>query len=127
MSIVKPLLMLITLGNVGHPEASFDNVDASELVNMMNSVDFSDPDQAATALQVLLLWCWSDCWSECCCSAGQSAGENILCGDEMEMWFLQVLSLVVGEGEVTTTPFSNIYPTTELPAAGVLWLWLCTG
>jgi len=64
---------------LGGYKASFDNVDASELVNMMNSVDFSDPDQAATALQVL--------------------------------------SLVVGEGEVTTTPFSNIYPTTELPAA----------
>merc|ERR550534_2217858 len=43
----------------------------------MNSVDFSDPDQAATALQVL--------------------------------------SQVVGGGEETTTPFSNIFPTTTLP------------
>ena len=30
-----------------------DNIDTSELLNMMDSVDFSDPDQAATALQVL--------------------------------------------------------------------------
>ena len=28
-------------------------MDTSELLNMMDSVDFSDPDQAATALQVL--------------------------------------------------------------------------
>ena len=34
-------------------EESFDNVDSSELLGMMDSVDFSDPDQAATALQVL--------------------------------------------------------------------------
>ena len=33
-------------------ESSFDNVDASQLINMMNSVDFNDPDQAATALEV---------------------------------------------------------------------------
>ena len=32
---------------------SFDQLDTSELVNMMEGVDFSDPDQAATALLVL--------------------------------------------------------------------------
>ena len=32
---------------------SFDQVDTSSLVNMMEGVDFSDPDQAATALLVL--------------------------------------------------------------------------
>ena len=32
---------------------SFDQLDTSELVNMMDGVDFSDPDQAATALLVL--------------------------------------------------------------------------
>ena len=35
------------------PEESFDNVDSTELLGMMDNVDFSDPDQAATALQVL--------------------------------------------------------------------------
>jgi len=65
---------------LGGYKASFDNVDVSELVGMMNSVDFSDPDQAATALQVL--------------------------------------SQVVGGGEETTTPFSNIFPTTTLPTLG---------
>jgi len=40
---------------LGGWKESFDNVDSSELLNMMDSVDFSDPDQAATALQVLSL------------------------------------------------------------------------
>ena len=30
----------------------------------------------------------------------------------------QVLSQVVGGGEETTTPFSNIFPTTTLPTLG---------
>ena len=34
------------------PQSSYDNVDASKLINMMISVDFTDPDQAATALEV---------------------------------------------------------------------------
>eukprot|EP00090_Calanus_glacialis_P035198 TRINITY_DN60141_c0_g1_i1.p1 TRINITY_DN60141_c0_g1~~TRINITY_DN60141_c0_g1_i1.p1 ORF type:complete len:923 (-),score=185.92 TRINITY_DN60141_c0_g1_i1:73-2841(-) len=38
---------------LGGWKESFDNIDTSELLNMMDSVDFSDPDQAATALQVL--------------------------------------------------------------------------
>jgi len=38
---------------LGGWKESFDNVDSSELLGMMDSVDFSDPDQAATALQVL--------------------------------------------------------------------------
>ena len=32
----------------------------------------------------------------------------------------QVLSQVVGGGEETTTPFSNIFPTTTLPTPGKL-------
>lgn len=40
---------------LGGWKESFDNVDTSELLMMMDSVDFSDPDQAATALQVLAM------------------------------------------------------------------------
>jgi len=38
---------------LGGWKESFDAVDTGELLNMMDSVDFSDPDQAAVALQVL--------------------------------------------------------------------------
>ena len=38
---------------LGGWKESFDQVETCELLNMMDNVDFSNPDQAATALQVL--------------------------------------------------------------------------
>ena len=88
---------------------------------MMNSVDFSDPDQAATALQAMMVL--------------MKRKRVMVLTMIMVLTMMvvltvmihsiehddgdQVLSEVVGGGEETTTPFSNIFPTTTLPTLGL--------